>query len=236
MKKTFLFLAIAVFAIQVSAQTHFSIHLGAGLPMGDFGAYKDSKIALYNASGKQGGAATGFDFGLKAKFDIPSINGLGVIVSGDFFFNGPNADFKDAIEDEENEENIEMTAPKYINIPLMVGANYTYNVSDKIGLFGEAAVGLNFRKITNATEEDDTMEEITKFDLATNLGFQIGAGVIFNEKFSIGINYYALGTSKVKGEKETDSPYSLFSNNSDNKFRAGKLSTNIMSVRIGFHF
>lgn len=241
MKKIFLFLILAAFAIQANAQTHFSIHLGAGFPQGDFGTYKNPKRVVLETKGKHGGATIGFNIGMKAKFDIPSIEGLGIIATGDFFLNGITNDIEDDMD--ENYEDYAVTLPKYINIPLMVGANYTYPIADNIGLFGEAAIGINFRKITDLTLEcvehdgDEEVDEIS-FDNATSLAFQVGAGLIFNEKFSVGIHYYSLGTSKVKGD--VDYSYIDYSYGEEysgiRSIKGGKLSTSILALRIGFHF
>lgn len=236
MKKIFLFLILAAFAIQANAQTHFSIHLGAGFPQGDFGTYKNPERVVIETNGKHGGATIGFNIGMKAKIDIPSIEGLGIIATGDFFLNGITNDIEDDMD-----KDYAVTLPKYINIPLMVGANYTYPIADNIGLFGEAAIGINFRKITDLTlEGEDDVEEVDEisFDNATSLAFQVGAGFIFNEKFSVGIHYYSLGTSKVKGDVDYSyiDPYYGEEHSGSGSIKGGKLSTSILALRIGFHF
>lgn len=248
MKKTFLFFAIAAFAIQVNAQTHFSLHLGGAFPSGDYGAYnKVEKLSIIDPKGKDGSASMGINLGMKAKFDIASVNGLGVIATGDIFFNGINSDFSDdyAKYFEDNglgtADDWEITTPKYLNVPIMVGANYTYNVNSNIGLFGEAAVGVNFRKITNlsATYTDPSNDEVViknTFDISTSFAFQIGAGLIFNENVSLGIHYYSLGSSKVKGKQTIEYPSSWGMTDENDKIKVGKLTTGMLALRLGFHF
>lgn len=247
MKKTFLFLVLAAFAIQVNAQTHFSIHAGGAFPMGDFGAYsKVDKVSLFglNKNDKEGGASMGINLGMKIKFDIASVDGLGIIATGDIFFNGMNNDFKDDIANWCKDvfggtaEDWDITSPKYLNIPVMIGANYTYNANNNIGLFAEAAVGMNFRNITNysATYRDDDVVVKLSSDMATNFAFQVGAGILINEKISIGINYYSLGSSRVKGKYSEEWSTSYSSTNTTEKEKRGYLYSSILALRLGFHF
>lgn len=246
MKKTFLFLAIAAFAIQVNAQTHFSLHAGGTMPMGEFGSFsKVSKLAFIS-TGKEGGARMGFNLGMKVKFDIASVEGLGVILTGDVFFNTLQSDISDKFEKMYGND-VDLTLPKYLNIPIMVGANYTYNISNSFGIYGEGAVGLNIQKITDFVASVDydgeEYKSTAKYDLATKLGFQIGAGVILNEKFSIGVHYYALGTNKLKGKTSDNSDDFDYNDDDwkaeeddDDTFKCGKLTTGMLAIRIGFHF
>lgn len=224
------------------------------MPTGDFGAYskKGAKLATQYSSGKEGGAGMGFNLGVKAKFDIPSVDGLGIIVTGDIYYNGLNSDYKDDLEKREDNTESEISGGKYLNIPLMAGINYTHNISEDFGVFGEAALGANFRKITNMTDKNDYAESTYKYDMATTLGFQIGAGMIFKEKFSVGIHYYALGTSKVKGKYDSEGEYGYdddnwkkskgdeydgdYNGSEDDTFKAGKLSTSMLVIRFGLHF
>lgn len=253
MKKTFLFLAIAAFAIQVNAQTHFSLHAGGTMPMGNFGSFSKVTKLAFASTGKEGGASMGFNLGMKVKFDIASVEGLGVILTGDVFLNSLQSDVSDKFEKMYG-NGFDLTLPKYLNIPIMVGANYTYNISNSFGIYGEGAVGLNIQKTTNFVQSADydgvEYEVTTKFDLATSLGFQIGAGVIFNEKFSIGLHYYALGTNKLKGNTDNsdESGYDDYdwddydwkagkeAEDYDDTFKGGKLTTGMLVLRLGFHF
>lgn len=260
MKKSRLFLALMTLILCSGmtsfAQTHFGLRLGGALPMGDFAEAKVTKSgdvkswALIQKDGKYGGAAFGFNVGAIVKFDISSVSGLGIVASLDFIYNDLNSDIKDAAEVDDNDYvEIEYTLPKYFNIPIMVGVNYTLPLSDAIGVYGEAALGLNLRKITKCyihREEDnagngniDYESEIElTYDMAKTFGFRLGGGIIFNERFSIGIDYYALGSEKVKGEvggsysESGGSPHNL-----DAKYSGQKaLSTNILMIRCGIMF
>lgn len=240
--KKFFFTFISLMVLSFStlfAQTHTSLHFGGSFPMGSFGESNvdKGKWALLGSS-DQGGAGLGFNVGLKMKFDIPSISGLGVIATADFIFNGLNSDVKDFVEELEDEADEDITTPRYMNIPIMVGANYAYPLSSAVSVYGEAALGLNIRKITDFKEsyEYSSVEGETslKYDVATSFAFQLGAGFLFNEKFSIGVNYYILGSAQVKGKMEDDYDYTKESDSE--KFKFKDVSPSMLLVRLGFHF
>ena len=247
----------------------FSLHFGGAVPLGDFGdsRIRGGKLFVAWATGEsdKGGAGFGVNAGVKLKFDIPSVKGLSIIATADLFWNGANADLKDWREDliEEtldNEEEIyelEIRMPNYLNIPIMVGLNYEYNLNNEISVWGEGALGLNIAKITNykfyaegsdyyyngSSEIDYYYEErgTTQYDIQTSMAFQVGIGVKFADKFSIGLHYYALGKIKLKGEYyeeryTDDTEYGADEFEDSYKFRFKSINPSIFAIRLGYHF
>lgn len=259
----------------------FSLHLGGAVPLGDFG---DSRIrdeepfvAWNTKESDKGGAGFGANVGMKLKFNIPSVKGLGIIATADLFWNGANADLKDLKEDllDEISEGIEyygdysaekeevyeakMKLPNYLNIPIMAGLNYEYSLNNGISLWGEGAVGINIAKVTNlemyqeghyyysyydpyygsseTIEYDYEGRSGLKYDIQTGLAFQLGVGVKFADKFSIGLHYYALGKVKLEGEAyeewyDSDDGEEFY----DEPFKLKSVSPSIFAIRLGFHF
>lgn len=259
----------------------FSLHLGGAVPLGDFG---DSRIrdeepfvAWSTKESDKGGAGFGANVGMKLKFNIPSVKGLGIIVTADLFWNGANADLKDLKEDlldemlegfeyygdyfEEEEEVYEakIKLPNYLNIPIMAGLNYEYSLNNGISLWGEGAVGINIAKVTNlemyeeghyyysyydpyygssgTIEYDYESRSGLKYDIQTGLAFQLGIGVKFADKFSIGLHYYALGKVKLEGELyeewyDSDEGEEFY----EESFKLKSVSPSIFAIRLGFHF
>lgn len=152
----------------------FSLHLGGAVPLGDFG---DSRIrdeepfvAWSTKESDKGGAGFGANVGMKLKFNIPSVKGLGIIATADLFWNGATADLKDLKEDlldemlegsedsyygdyysysyEDEVYDAKVKLPNYLNIPIMAGLNYEYSLNNGISLWGEGAVGVNIAKVT----------------------------------------------------------------------------------------
>ena len=262
----------------------FSLHLGGAVPLGDFG---DSRIrdeepfvAWSTKESDKGGAGFGANVGMKLKFNIPSVKGLGIIATADLFWNGANADLKDLKEDvldemlegsedsyygdyysysyEDEVYDAKVKLPNYLNIPIMAGLNYEYSLNNGISLWGEGAVGVNIAKVTklevyqeghysgyeydynsgSSSYEYDYEERWgMKYDIQTGLAFQIGVGVKFADKFSIGLHYYALGKVKLEGDYYEEEYRSDEGEDFDEEpFKLKSVSPSIFAIRLGFHF
>ena len=231
-----------------TAQTKFSVHAGLASPFGSFADSRaeNDQIAWLNRTGRAG-AGMGFNLGMKMHFPIQSIKGLSVVATADFFYNGPNSDVKDwrddVVDDELANPNVDdytLTLPKYINVPIMVGANYKYGVSKTAQLWGEGALGLNIGKITkfSAYKLTDRYERSGERSYTSNISFafQIGAGVVLSKKFSIGVHYYALGGQKVKGKWAKEEISGGTVDTDDGKFTFRTINPSIVAIKAGFHF
>ncbi len=256
-------LIIAILGVNsVNAQTDFSIHLGMLFPQGDFAESRMDKVQVaWIDKTDRAGAGLGFDVGMKFRFNIPSVKGLGIIASADFFLNMPNDDVKDwkedmisEIEDNDEWDEFSMSLPHYINIPIMVGLNYEYGINDNIKIWGEGALGLNIGTLTSikqygsGTSErynyeydyyyDVDKERTIKYSYNTNtsLAFQFGAGFMFNDKYSLGVHYYSLGSQKIKGEATFEEIYDGESNIEDERFTFKSIKPQMLTIRLGLHF
>lgn len=181
-------------ATAVHSQGNASFHFGPSFPVSDFASDDlDDEDA--------GGAAVGLNVGLQYVYPL-SESGLGIFGGVDLNYNALQQGVKD--EYEENFEFLGIHADykffKYINIPVSAGLNYTYQADDKVGIFANAGVTLNFLKITDM-EIEEANETITQeMEIANSMGFKIGGGILLNQKISISLDYYALGEHDVDGE------------------------------------
>ena len=155
---------------------------------------------------------------------------------------------------------INTTLPNYMNIPLMAGLNCSFGLTDKVKLYGEFGVGLNVRISTKFMIEiqeevnDYNYEEnygytayerhaegVYVYDNTTSFAYQLGVGMLFN-RVSIGLHWYNLGSANVKGKVEETisvNDYISGDNSYDNdseSFTWKKLSTSMLTLKIGFHF
>lgn len=259
MNKRFLLIAIMLLAsISGFAQAQFSFYGGGAFPMGKLkaGELKDkepNKWALIEEKGDQGYAGIGFNLGMDVLFPINSVDGLGITLGADFFYNGYNSELKDWVSDlDDNDfESFSVKKPRIMNVPIMIGARYLYEINDGFGIFGEAGVGLNLRfisKLERSIEDEgyntyygsyDYEDLLTfKYKTATTFTFKVGAGIMIAEHLSIGVDYYALGSAKVKADI-TDDYTNITMGESDSdkyKFNGKKLSCSELAVRIGYHF
>ena len=240
-----------------SKKVEYSIYFGASTPLGSFGQaptpelfpveFFHTKLA-WNDDITYGDADfVGANIGVKAKYNISGLKGLGIIATADVLFNTA-ADFYIKEVDEDEDFLSEYFYSTYINIPVMVGANYNYAINDKVSIWGEAAIGANLRIITSDIFDDKRsygMDIIDyteiNYDNCFTLGFQAGLGVKLKNKYSIGLHYYNLGNKAVT-EKYTEiidftnASGHHYVNIIDEPHTKPPLKTTMLLIRFGYHF
>lgn len=252
------FLAVALMAMMggaTMAQTAFTFKLGGGFPTGDFADGNENKWGLLTKD-EEGGAGMGFNLGAEWRFEMPSVPNLGIVLSIDGFYNGLSEDINDLFDDlvdeaEDEDVDISLTRPSYLNFPVMVGANYRFEVSPGMILFGTVAAGANLRIITPLKMEEEydyysdyygttvhsEYSRTYSWKSAVSLGFRLAAGVLFNEKYSIELGYYNLGAGKVKAELEVEQYNSIDGRNSgSDKTTLKSITPEMFTVRFGIAF
>ncbi len=263
MNKKFLLIAVLVLAsVSGFAQAQFALYGGGAFPMGKLkaGELKNdfpNKWALLNEKGDEGYAGIGFNVGMDILFPLSSVDGLGITLGADFFYNGYNSELKDWVSDLEDEgddyfDEFTFKKPRIMNIPIMLGARYLYEVNDGFGIFAEAGLGLNMRMISPLkleVEYEDTYgygyynvteTDTYKYKAAVSFAFKAGAGIMLADHLSIGVDFYALGSSNVKAkytyEYEDDDPYDPYSEEESGNFKSKPLKCSELVLRIGYHF
>lgn len=272
MKKFTLVAALLLISVFAFAQkpVRFGVYLGEATPLGGLGqgdVIKKTtehplgditKYALLNEKGTQGYAGIGGNVGFDVTVTLP-VEGLGVFGGIDMFININNSELRSYFYDWAKEaekivgvSSVEFNLPNVINIPILFGVNYLHNFNHIVGIWGEAAVGPNFRLITNfkteivytALQTDpitgysyDTETETYKYDAATTLGFKLGGGVMLWNRMSIGLDYYSLGSAKINGKYELKEGSHVIPIYEDDKFKGeNSIYTGELVVRVGYHF
>lgn len=211
---------VMVFA-HAQAQGKFSMHAGLAIPVMDFGS---GDIEDEDA----GGAALGLNLGLQYVYPLTE-SGLGLFGGIDFTYNGLQKSIKD--DSKELYEllgiNGDITFYKYINIPISAGLNFTHQANENTAIFANAGMVFNMLKITDMVIEMGNVEATTEIDMATNLGAKLGGGIIFNNKYSVALNYLALGTHNLEGRV---SFMGMFED------VEGKGKVDMLTLTLGFHF
>ena len=213
MKKLFAILALAVTMImggQAMAQTRGAMLLSGAFPLKDYAEFEgfdNFALTSLDLDDDDAGAGIGFSVGFKWYFNV-GVKGLGVMLSADGIYNGPNADLKKAYNNTEfaigNLANAKFTStPKFINVPIMLGLNYIYHFNPNLGIYVEAGAGGNMRFITDmvySTESVITSTKTThKYDMGFGFAYQVGAGFEVAKNLVIGCSFYDLGNTVVKG-------------------------------------
>lgn len=216
------FVLLSCFLItKTYCQGNVSIHFGPSFPVLDFASNEDSEYG--------GGAAVGLNIGLQYIYPL-SESGLGLFGGIDFNYNGLKKDIKDDVKELYESLGIysnDYKFFKYINVPITAGLNYNYQADDKIGVFANAGLALNFLKITDMEIVVDGQTVTAEVDLANNIGFKIGGGILINQKISISIDYLGLGKHDIEGRAKT----SGFSEDIDGE---GKID--LLTLTLGYKF
>lgn len=193
MNKTSIITVIISVIVSVSvnaySQPGFSIHAGPAFPLSEFG------------DDDNGGASIGINLGAKQLFMLNE-KGLGYYIGADFNLNGIKSSVKDDVKDlfDELGADIDVSYFKYINVPVTTGLNYIYKANDQLSLFGDFGIGADFMKLTKMTVEAASEKVDVTYKLSTQLAFKLGAGLLFSDKYSIGLFYYGLGSHNPDGE------------------------------------
>ncbi len=223
MKKiNWIFLALSMmFCVSFStkSQESYIIHVGISLPLSDFGSEDPNNDYA-------GGAATGISAGFQYIYPITE-TGLGIIAGLDMHYNSVSKSVQDDIKSYFNSMgiyNAEFTFYKHINIPVSAGLNYTYKADDRLSVFANAGLTLNFYKMTDMVITVDTQDVTTSFDAASSVGFKIGGGILLNNRISLAVDYWGLGNHEITGE---------MSSGGQTENINGKQKVDIFSVTLG---
>jgi hypothetical protein len=193
-------LLMLVFTASLSfSQSKISFHAGASFPVSDFGSTN-----IENEDAK--GAATGINFGLNYLYPIGK-SGLAAFAGVDFMFNPTSNKYQDEIYASAGAifssagTSFDISFSRYFSIPISVGLQYEAPITDKITLFGNAGLTASFLKISDQEMNLNlgffNIEMKEEFDMANSFGFKIGAGVLFDDKISLGLNYFNMGKYSV---------------------------------------
>ncbi len=101
--------------------------------------------------------------------------GLGIFGGVDLIYNPLKNDVKDDIEDDMDDD-ADVTHLTYINIPISAGLNYTYPANEKVSIYGNVGLTLDFLKVTEMTIEIDKDKTEITFDMSNKVGMLIGGG------------------------------------------------------------
>lgn len=249
----------------------FFITAGVSLPFGKCAKMDEGLIApLWEDVNDYGGATVGFNIGIKGQ--IPVAKCIGITIGGDFIYNGIDEDAY--IEDEKYMAEMSQYAndelgtlaydyrldkcSKYINVPIMVGVNYTHLFDKGLGLSAGISLGADFDFITSTvyrntfgntftnseydsytrTRTDYYSAEKIKYVYVPAVHFAYSANVafIFGKRWSLSLEYLGTTKKKIKYDwKETSKEYKV-QGNSEIRMNVSKLGFNMFMIKIGVGF
>lgn len=188
-----LFIGIAVAA---HGQLYIGVHGGATLSTGYYAESKmsDGEWLLDGTNQFKVGAGDGFLTGLDVAYAMPFLSDLTVLLEAEFMQGSVNSDVKKYHNAHAND--YEAVLPKFRNIPLLLGARYSYPLGQYYDLYGEVLGGVNIRMITPY----ERGVNVATYENATTIGFRFGAGIIIRDMVTIGASYTMLGNAPLEGD------------------------------------
>ena len=254
-KLRFLFVVLIwAIGIQAMAQSRGSLFLGASMPLKDFAKFDGfDSFALFNKEGNNAGAAVGFNVGLKWYYNV-GVEGLGVMLSLDGFYNGQNSALKLAYREQQGQLGnpilgysfLYNATSSFINVPAMLGVNYIYRFTPQFAIYAEAGAGANLRFITGMESvREETILSINtktrtfiKYDNVFSFAYQAGIGIEIAKVFVLSFSFYDLGNGIVKGEEEVrvTTLNDNFTNTNVEYKTYGNVHPIMLVGRIGFSF
>ena len=217
----------ATFATAGHAQLTQSFYLNGTLPTGQF----NDKITLNETLpvmgrdqiGQNANVGLGATYRIGYRFDI----GYGEVTpfaEGSFYWNRIKGSSRDAYDNQRS------TDPHYFNIPISIGINYRYPVTNLITPYAEIAMGYDFFSITGEGWKDKTGFPYYRYNAGNSLCWQIGAGTHLGDYVSVGLTYYGLGKHMIDYNTKHSQGLGLDPNATTVHRRIG-----LLAIRIGFH-
>ncbi|MEG2071110.1 MAG: outer membrane beta-barrel protein [Bacteroidales bacterium] len=212
-----IFIALSIFTVSAQEQIGFSVHVGGVFPFEMMRSLTTNHSV--NETTLNGGATFGASIGLKYTYKFQETgwedSGNGIFVSADLLWNEMNKKSKTFYK--ENDK----IAPRYFHIPILLGYNYTYELgmSDIVSVFGQLGLGVDMFKRTKEGWPGD----ITKYDMSYAFAADVGVGLVFIDRVSIGIHFNWLGQHKIKisGKEYSSGEYYMVENSSNIVLKAG---------------
>ncbi|MFQ5676767.1 MAG: hypothetical protein ACE5G1_12790 [bacterium] len=181
----------------------------ASLPNSDFGKDigNDAKITRrsgFDIGDKVGLANTGFGGGVEL-FSPVWFKGLHWVLSTRVFVNGTEeaavrSKFRALLGDSVD---VEFEFGQWINIPIMTGFRYDFQLMNNFKFYGILQAGVNWSKAASrkATLGDLTVED-TSFDFARDFGFEFGLGLVLRQRYNVGFRYLSLSSPRYAGTRK----------------------------------
>ena len=262
MRKSNTFKTLVLLAAFVSAGfganaqlTHLeqSLYLNFNMPTAEFNddiannAF-DEQIPMtrFNA-GKDAVFGFGLGYRVSYRFDV----GFGEVspyLHGDFQWNRVSGSTRDRYMNANDG-----SSPNYFNIPIYIGVNYRYQLTDIFTPFAEFGIGPDFFMITKESGKVQVPDYSTpgladyvaahdyefklRYQTTTNVAFQLGVGCYFGQHVSASLHYNGYGKHAIKYKKADDIQSEPWLAGADASTTATQTrSVGMLSFRIGFHF
>ncbi len=215
-------------------KTEWVVSVGGSIPMGSFSSVEYDAVKGITDFGlivddTKGGAGTGFNVGIEMMYPL-QVNNLKFTTSLDIHYNGLVQKAKQLMNDQctyllnlWNQEIIDAGETllssyyavdkyaKYINIPLIIGLNYSLPLFSDMKIFTEVGVGMNLRFISAwklsgrinymfSDYSEDTWLQVKQklsYNTVGSFAFKFGIGCNLTSRLTLSMWYYNFGKGDV---------------------------------------
>lgn len=263
MNKTNIFKRLIVAAVVVmcgitaQAQIEQAISFNLSLPTGDF----NDNVDLSNLGPTAGKFSpmsreyigTNATVGIGGSYRIGYIFDVGFgevtpYAEGSFLWNQIRKKERNLYDD-----NHQARKPQYFNIPILLGVNYRYHLTEIITVFGEFGLGYDIFIAGSEGWKNRTGDPYFNYKCKGALAWQIGVGSFFGKYVTVGIHYYGLGNHIIEYGSGSSDPNAYLGPNPEgmainpdpahqyyshpqDKEKTVKRSLGSLMLKIGFHF
>lgn len=236
MKKTFTILTLMLALAAYAGAQEFTLYGEGFIPTGRFakstqflesdGSYYPV-CAITEGNNFLGGGGNGWGAGFQVATSMGGIRCMDWIIDCGFRMGWVNGDLQEYFDNYAHSFGYEeiTQAPKYYNIPLMIGPRATFDLTDNIGIFGSLQLGANIRIISDAIY---TPSLFVDYETACTLAFRAAIGLLFFDHLRIEANWSWLGDDIVSA--------TMFDNGVPQSGVFGNLETMHAALRVGWTF
>lgn len=204
-----------------------SIFMNVNLPTAEFNnRVSPVSIPMYKDNmGKEATVGFGLGYRISYRFDV----GFGEVspyFHADFQWNQLRSEYRDAFTQASS------STPNYFNVPLYIGVNYRYQLTEVFTPFGEVGFGPDFLFVTK--EGNTSAYPSIRYKMSTALAWQLGAGCFFGPRVSASLHYSGYGKHVMAYTKGTIDK--LNDAGLPNNTNVVQRNIGVLSLRVGFHF
>ena len=175
-------------------QGELNVYAGVTSPTGDF---SDDVGDIDNGNGY---AMLGF--GITGEYVWPiGPPGLGWVSGGSVIIN--RFDGEKAFDLSDND--VDLSPGYWLNVPIMTGLKYEAEASPTVDVYGLGQLGVNLNKGPSTSIEDDFGNSAkTSYGTVPSLGLNLGAGIVIDDRYIVGLRYKRLGEPEIEIESEVE--------------------------------
>ena len=213
-------------------QTETSVFLNGILPVSEFNDQVDlNEYGIFTPMNRTNVAkAAAGGLGATARFGMWFDVGVGQLqpfVEASFMWNNSRKYVRDAYDNNERNDSMQCypTVPQYLNIPVLLGLKYRYDITTDLRPFAELGIGYDLLIIT----KNGYPTESYRYKLNGQLSWMGGVGTYLGEHVSVSLYYMGLGSHRIEYTSKSYKP-------EGDDFNATKRNLGVLGLRVGFHF